>query len=117
LTTKPRGGSIVDVVPSVGADPSKLLTAYVSPARDVTILGLDRDGGTIPTTSHSPASYSIGGLPPNTLFRLLAWNGGGDGNNADAGFLESGPDGVVEFSVPLDAVFAITNTPIMSLPW
>jgi hypothetical protein len=117
LTTKPRGGSIVDVVPGAGADPSKLLTAYVSPARDVTILGLDKEGGAVGTTSHSPVSYSIGGLPTNTLFRLLAWNGGGDGENADAGFLESGPDGTVQFSVPLDAVFALTNTPIMSLPW
>ena len=117
VTTKPRGGSIVDVVPSSGADPSKLLTAYVSPARDVTILGLDTDGGAIATTSHTPVSYSVGGLPSNTLFRLLLWNGDGSGGNADVGFLDSGPAGVLEFSVPLDAVFALTNTPIMSLPW
>lgn len=117
LTTKPRGGSIVDVVPSPGADPSKLVTAYVSPARDVTILGLDTDGGAIPTTSHNPVAYSIGGLPPNTLFRLLVWNQDGRGGNADRGFLSSSPEGVLEFSVPLDAVFALTNTPIMKVPW
>jgi hypothetical protein len=117
LTTKPRGGSIVDVVPSSGADPSKLLTAYVSPASDVTILGLHTDGGGISTTSHAPVSYSIGGLPPNTLFRLLLWNGDGSGENEDLGFLDSGPWGMLAFSVPRDAVFALTNTPIMTLPW
>lgn len=115
--TKPRGGSIVDVVRSSGADPSKLLTAYVSPARDVTILGLDTDGGAIPTTSHDPVSYSIGGLPPNTLFRLLVWNDDGRGGNVDKGFFVSSREGVLELSVPLDAVFALTNTPIMKLPW
>lgn len=117
LTTKPRGGSIVDVVPSAGADPAKLLTAYVSPASDVTILGLDMDGGAIAKTSHVPVSYSLGGLPPSTPFRLLVWNGDSSGRNMDARFIDSGPEGVLEFAVPLDAVFALTNTPIMSLPW
>jgi len=117
LTTTPRGGSIVDVVPSASADRSKLLTAYVSPAKDVTVLGLDTDGGAIKTTSHAPVSYSVGGLPPNTLFRLLRWNEDGVGGNSDYGFIDSGPAGVVEFTAPLDAVFALTNTPIMTLPW
>ena len=48
LATQPRGGSIVELVPSAGADPAKLLTAYVSPAKDITILGLDTDGGIDP---------------------------------------------------------------------
>jgi hypothetical protein len=117
LTTKPRGGSIVDVVPSAGADPSKVLTAYISPAKDVTVFGLDGHGGSIPTTSHDPVSYSIGGLPPNPLFRLLVWNADGSGRNLDIGFLDSGADGAIELSVPLDAVFALTNTPIMTPPW
>lgn len=115
--TRPRGGSIVDVVPSASTDPAKLLTAYVSPARDITILGLDTKGGAIPTTSHATASYSIGGLPPNTFFRLLVWNDEGRGENADKGFFVTSPEGVLEFAVPLDAVFALTNTPIMTLPW
>jgi hypothetical protein len=117
MTTKPRGGRIVDVVPSSGADPSKLLTAYVSPAGDITILGLDTDGGAIETTSHAPISYSVGGLPPHTLFRLLVWNGDGAGSNEDLRFFDTGPAGTLEFSAPLDGVFALTNGPIMSLPW
>ncbi|HEU0246827.1 MAG TPA: hypothetical protein VFR38_07035 [Gaiellaceae bacterium] len=117
LATKPRGGSIVDVAPSPGADPTKLLIAYVSPARDITILGLDTEGGAIPTSSRASVPYSVGGLPPNTAFRLLLWNGDGSGGNVDKGFLVSSPEGALEFTVPLDAAFALTNTPIMQLPW
>jgi hypothetical protein len=117
LTTAPKGGSIVDVVPSAGADREKLLMAYVSPARNITILGLHTDGGAIATTSHDPVPYSVGGLPPNSSFRLLSWNGDGSGGNTDWGFVQSDAAGVVQISVPLDAVFALTNTPIISVPW
>jgi hypothetical protein len=117
LTTRPRGGSIVEMVPSNDADPSKLLTAYISPAKDITILGLDMDGGAIRTTSNAPVSYSVGGLPPNSYFRLLVWNGDGAGGNVDIGFTVSTQTGTLEFSAPLDSVFALTNTPIMELPW
>ena len=104
------------MVPAAGTDPSKLLTAYVSPAKDITILGLDTDGGTIRTTSNSPISYSVGGLPPSTYFRLIVWNGDGAGRNVDRGFIATSPTGTVEFTAPLDSVFALTNTPIMEVP-
>jgi hypothetical protein len=116
LTTQPRGGSIVELVPSATADPSKLLTAYVSPAKDITILGLHTDGGALPTTSNAPITYSLGGLPPNRFFRLLVWNGDGAGGNVDRGFFATSADGSIEISVPLDSVFALTSTPIMGLP-
>jgi hypothetical protein len=116
LTTKPRGGSIVEMTPAAGADLSKLLTAYVSPARDITVLGLHMDGGSIPTMSNAPASYSVGGLPPNSYFRLLVWNGDGAGGIVDHGFLATSATGTAEFSAPLDSVFALTNTPIMEVP-
>ena len=116
LTIRPRGGSIVEVVPSSGADRSKLLTAYISPANDVTILGLHADGGAIPTTSNALVPYSVGGLPPNTFFRLLLWNGDGSGTIVDKAFLATDSSGTVEFSAPLDSVFALTNTPIMEVP-
>ena len=116
LATQPRGGSIFQMVSAQGAGGSKLLTAYVSPANDITILGLDTDGGSIPTSSNAPVSYTVGGLPPSTFFRLLVWNGAGTGANVDKGFLTTTPEGTVEFSAPLDAVFALTNTPIMELP-
>jgi hypothetical protein len=116
LTTEPRGGSIVSLVPSPGADPKKLLTAYISPGSGVTILGLDTDGGSITTASDAPVAYSVGGLPPNTLFRLLEWNADGSGTNLEIGFLDTGPAGMLQFSVPLHAVFALTNTSIGSVP-
>jgi hypothetical protein len=116
LATEPRGGSIVELVPAPGADGSKLLTGYVSPAKNITVLGLDTDGGSIPTSSNAPVSYSVGGLPPNTLFRLLVWNGAGTGANVDYGFITTSSEGTAEFTAPLDAVFALTNTPIMELP-
>jgi hypothetical protein len=117
LTTEPRGGSIVEVTPSASADRGKLVTAYVSPANDVTVIGLHTAGGAIPTTSRDPVSYRIGGLPANTSLRLLVWNGGGDGTNVDVGFLATDANGAIEISVPRDAVFALTSTPIMTVPW
>jgi hypothetical protein len=116
LTTKPRGGSIVEMTPAAGADLSKLLTAYVSPARDITILGLHMAGGSIPTMSTAPVSYSVGGLPPNSYFRLLVWNGDGAGGIVDHGFLATSATGTAGFNAPLDSVFALTNTPIMEVP-
>ena len=116
LTTKPRGGSIVELVPAAGADPTKLMTAYVSPAKNITIFGLDVDGGTIATTSAAPVAYNVGGLPPNAYFRLLVWNGDGVGGIVDKGFLVTSPSGTLDFSAPLDSVFALTNTPVMEVP-
>jgi hypothetical protein len=116
-TTQPGGGQIVEVVPSPGADPSKLVTAYISPAANITILGLDTEGGLLAATAADPVPYSIGGLPPNTLFRLLLWNADGTGTNKEIGFLDSGPAGTLQFSVPLHAVFALTDTTLLSQPW
>ena len=42
---EPRGGRIVDLVPPPDADPSKLVTGYISPASNITIAGLDTRGG------------------------------------------------------------------------
>jgi hypothetical protein len=117
LTTRPVGGSIVDVVPRSGADPAKLLTAYVSPGSDLTILGLDRAGAGISATSAGPVSYSIGGLPPNTSFRLVFWNADGTGTNREIGFVASDQDGEIQFAVPLHAVFALTTTSLGEPPW
>ena len=117
LTTTPVGGSIVDVVPQAGADPAKLLTAYVSPASDITILGLDRNGADISGTPAAPVPYSIGGLPPNRLFRLIFWNADGTGTNREIGYIASDPNGVIEFAAPLHAVFALTSSPLGELKW
>lgn len=116
-TTRPTGGRIVELVSSPGVDPAKVLTAYVSPAEDLTILGLNTDGGLVGTTRDESIPYSIGGLPPNTRFRLFLWNGDGTGSNEEIGSLDTDATGTLAFSVPLHAVFALTSTPLGSVGW
>jgi hypothetical protein len=117
LTTQQIGGHIVDLVAQPDADPAKLLTAYVSPASDLTILGLDRNGAGVSAVAAGPVDYRIGGLPPNRRFRLIVWNADGSGTNREIGFIDSDPNGLIEFAVPLQAVFALTFTPLGQLPW
>jgi hypothetical protein len=107
--------SIVEVSRAPGADPAKLVAAYASPGGNVSVVGLDTDGGQLNGEIGRTVSYSIGGLPPQTLFRLVFWNGDGSGTNAEIGFLDSGPAGQVQFATPLGSVFALTNAPIASV--
>ena len=111
LAFEPRGGTIVAVTAAADADPAKLVAAYVSPGSNMTIVGMDTDGAQFVDPTNAPMSYSIGGLPVNTLFRLRIWNDDGSGATTDIGFVDSGPSGVVQLSVPLDAVFALTDAP------
>jgi hypothetical protein len=62
-------------------------------------------------------TYTLGGLGASRSFRLLEWNGNGDGTNVDAGYFATDANGTIEISIPRDAVFALTTTPIMTLPW
>jgi hypothetical protein len=117
ITTEPRGGHTVEVTTDATGARGKLVTAYVSPANDVTVLGLHKAGGSISATSHDPVTYGLGGLPANARFRLLVWNGDGTGTNVDYGFFSTDANGAIAISVPKDAVFALTTTPIMTLPW
>ena len=117
ITTEPRGGHTIEVTTDAAGARGKLVTAYVSPANDVTVLGLHKAGGSISATSHDPVTYGLGGLPANASFRLLVWNGTSTGTNVDYGFFSTDADGAIEISVPKDAVFALTTTPIMTLPW
>lgn len=115
LTTSPVGGSVVDIVPAAGADPAKLLTAYIAPSGDMTLLGLDTDGAAMRAGWNS-VTYSVGGLPPNTRFRLVVWNADGSGTNVDIGFVDTDSDGTIELSIPLQGVFALSTVPLGSLP-
>lgn len=57
-------------MPAANADPAKLLTAYVSPASDVTVVGLDTDGGMIATTSNRPSGVVQFSAPLDAVFSL-----------------------------------------------
>jgi hypothetical protein len=110
LTTEP-GSDVIEIDRAPAANPAQLLTAFVSPAKNVTILGLDTDGALSPSTN-TPVAYRVGGLPPNSLFRLIAWNADGLGTNIEIGYLDTGAAGAVDFAVPLGAIFDLTNQPI-----
>ena len=56
--------------------------------------------------------YRLGGLPPNTLFRLIVWNADGSGTNVDIGFVDTDSNGTIDVSVPLQGVFALTTVPL-----
>ena len=89
------------------------LVAYAGPNGEITVAGLDTHGKELNGASADPpASYSIGGLPPNTAFHLVVWNATGDGTDSVAGTITTGAAGVARFAVPLQAVFALTTAPV-----
>ena len=116
-STQPRNGRTVTVTRAAGVAKTKLVTAYVSPGQNLTVFGLDTRGGLIETADDAPTAYSVGGLPPHSLFRLLLWNADGIGGVTEIGYLDTGADGVVQITVPLRAVFVLTDTPLPALPW
>ena len=90
--------------------PEKELAAYLGPNGEVTVLGLDTNGGALNAPSTAPASrYSIGGLPANTNLTLNVWNATGDGTNSVADTVATTTDGVARFEVPLHAAFSLST--------
>lgn len=108
-TADPARGRVVELAQGLEAPPSQLLAGYVSPVDGITIWGCDDRAWDISTVSNAPIDYAIGGLPPDTVFHLVVWNGDGSGTNVDFGALDSGPGGTLAFTVPLDAIFALTT--------
>jgi hypothetical protein len=93
--------------------PEKELVGYAGPNGELTVVGLDTHGRDLNTTSpDAPPAYSIGGLPPNTVFNLAIWNATGDGTNSIAGTVTTNSAGVARFTVPLQAAFALTTVPV-----
>ena len=108
-------------VPTYGAtgmsesndQPEQELVGYAGPNGELTIVGLDTHGRDLNTASTgAPSPYSIGGLPPETTFRLAIWNATGDGTNSIAGKVTTNAAGVARFDVPLQAGFALTTVPV-----
>jgi hypothetical protein len=108
-------------VPTYGAtggmtsddQPEKELVAYAGPNGELTVMGLDTNGKNLNTASPDPPGrYSIGGLPPNTTFKLAVWNATGEGTTSIAGSVTANAAGVARFEVPLHAAFALTTVPV-----
>ena len=88
--------------------PSSELVAFGLDS-DLAILGLDSRGRTttgVAKTSPATVSYTIKGTKKAKL-NLIVWNGAGDGTLAKATVAVE--DGVARFTVPLQAVFALTT--------
>jgi hypothetical protein len=93
--------------------PEQELVSFAGPNGELTVMGLDTNGRSLNTVSSDPpSSYSIGGLPANTAFRLAVWNATGDGTNSIAGTVLTNTAGVARFEVPLQAAFALTTVPV-----
>jgi hypothetical protein len=100
------GGAVSD------DQPEQELVGYAGPNGELTVVGLDTHGRDLNTVSTEPPSqYSIGGLPPNTTFRLAQWNATGDGTDS-VGTVTTNDAGVARFEVPLQAAFALTTVPV-----
>lgn len=109
LTATTRPGWNVTSVEKDSIFDTRLAASYAGPNGELTVVGLDRQGGQINGPSATVVPYAIGGLPPSTTFRLLEWNRDGDGRNVDAGTVTTDAAGVAQISVPQQGVFALTN--------
>ena len=99
------------VVSVDGQSGTKLLVGFRGAAGETTIVGLDTSGATLNALSPTQVSYVLGGLPPNALLRLELWNQDGSGSLSDGGAVSADAAGVVTFTVPQQAVFALTTLP------
>jgi hypothetical protein len=124
LQTTARGWQVLAVDPFTEDDgatridaphPDQLeqeLTAYKGPDGQLTVVGLDTNGGTLVEPNGQSSSYSVGGLPPFTTFTLALWNGTGDGTSSVDRTITTGAAGVARFDVPLQAAFVLTTVPV-----
>ncbi len=124
LQTTERGWQVLGVEPWTADDaaarfdeltrdtPEQELAAYQGPGGQLTLIGLDTNGGALTAPNGESSSYSIGGLPPSTTFTLALWNATGDGTNSIAGPVITNAAGVARFDVPLQAAFALTTVPV-----
>jgi hypothetical protein len=73
------------------------------------VVGLDTSGASLAAPSTTVDSYGIGGLAPNTPFRLYLWNADGSGQIAAPTVVQTDAAGVLQVTAPLQSVFAATN--------
>jgi hypothetical protein len=107
-TTEP-GWRVVQVE---GAAASQLLTAYAGDESLVTVVGLDRAGAQLNDGSGTPSTYSVGGLPPLTSFRLVVWNETGTGALASDRIISTDAAGVAWLTIPTHAIWSLTTHPV-----
>jgi hypothetical protein len=110
-TTVKPGWSVIAVNGDAG---TKLVTAYAGPANALTVIGLDTSGAQLNGLSPIRSSYTIGGLSPSTTLHLSVWNELGNGLTLNVPDVQTDASGVATFTAPINAVFALTTTPLGS---
>jgi hypothetical protein len=106
-STVKRGWNVVavDSVPET----SRLLSVYLGPKGQETIVGLDSAGAQLNAVSAQPVGYTIGGLPPSRRMHLAVWNEAGDGTVAPSRIVATDAAGVAVVTVPQHGVFVLTT--------
>ena len=106
-TTVKRGWKVVGVDEAAGT--TALLTTYVSPKEQETVVGLDTAGAQLNTVSTTQVTYVIGGLTPLRKLRLAIWNQAGDGLDGPTATVRTDAAGVATIVVPQNGVFVLTT--------
>jgi hypothetical protein len=94
-----------------GDSGGKLLTAY-SGTGGLTVIGLDRAGGSLNDGSGGPGTYTVSGLPSLTTFKLVVWNRDGTGQLTSDQEIVTDALGIARLTVAQHAVWALTTHPV-----
>jgi hypothetical protein len=102
------GWNVLNV--SGGAD-TQLVVAFAHPTdpSKISIIGLDKDGSDLNTTTASKSTYTISGVAPNTRFQLCLWNKLGNGQTSFSDQATSNSAKTVTISVPQHCAFVLTT--------
>jgi len=106
-TTVKRGWQVVatDSVPAT----SRLLASFLGKKKQLTVVGLDTAGAQLNAGTPTTTSYSIAGFPPSKPVNLLVWNANADGLIAPKQTVTADANGLVNVTVPQQAVFVLTT--------
>jgi hypothetical protein len=106
-TTVKRGWQVVatDSVPNT----SRVLASYLGKKKQLTVIGLDTAGAQLNAGTTTTTSYSIAGLPLSKPVNLLIWNANADGLVAPKQTVMADANGLVNVTIPQQAVFVLTT--------
>ncbi|HWB84658.1 MAG TPA: hypothetical protein VG675_11005 [Bryobacteraceae bacterium] len=91
-----------------GNSGNKLIAPFRSPSGDMTVFAM--------STDQAAATFTIGDLPFNAVFRVLVWNADGSGKVTASVPINSGAAGVISVSAPALSVVALTTVAVGPLP-
>jgi hypothetical protein len=86
-----------------GSSGAKLISPFRSPDGDLTVFALSTDQATAP--------FTIGNLPRETEFNVLAWNSDGNGQVSNLGKVNANGTGTVTVNAPGGSMLALTTLP------